>query len=46
MGNSVNEKIENLLNISLNVDEVERLKSPGLSTGYDNKTKIWEIIIK
>ena len=42
----MNEKIENLLNISLNVDEVERLKSPGLSTGYDNKTKIWEIIIK
>lgn len=42
----MNEKIENLLNISLNVDEVERLKSPGLSTGYNNKTKIWEIIIK
>lgn len=42
----MNEKIENLLNISLNVDEAERLKSPGLSTGYDNTTKIWEIIIK
>ena len=42
----MNEKIENLLNISLNVSEAEREKSPSLSTGYNDVLKIWEIIVR
>ncbi len=42
----MNEKIENLLNISLNVSEAEREKSTSLSTGYNSVLKIWEIIVR
>lgn len=42
----MNEKIEDLLKISLNVSEKERIQSPDLSCGYDEKSQTWEIIIK
>lgn len=41
-----NQKLENLLNLSLNVTEEERQKSLALSTGYDAQEKLWEVIIK
>lgn len=40
------QKIENLLNISLEVSESEREKSRALSTGYNPNEKTWELIIK
>ena len=39
------QKIENLLNISLEVTNEERAKSIALETGYNPETRIWEIII-
>lgn len=41
-----NQKIENLLNLSLNVTEEEREKSEALSIGFDESTKKWEIILR
>lgn len=39
------QKIENLLNISIDVSEAERAKSINLETGYNPATRMWEIII-
>lgn len=41
-----NQKLENLLNLSLDATEEERQKSLALSTGYDAQAKLWEVIIK
>ncbi|MFI3177157.1 MAG: S8 family peptidase [Eubacteriales bacterium] len=41
-----NEKIENLLNLSLNATEGEREKSEILTVGYEPETKRWELIVK
>ena len=41
-----NQKIENLLNLSLDATEEEREKSLELSVGYDRQEKIWEVIVK
>lgn len=40
------QKLENLLNLSLDATEEEREKSSELSTGYDWKNREWELIIK
>ena len=39
-------KIENLLNLALDVGERERMRSPELSVGYDKADQTWEIIVK
>lgn len=39
------QKIENLLNISIDVTEEERAKSINLETGYNPATRMWEIIV-
>ncbi len=39
-------KIENLLNLALDVGERERMRSPELSVGYDASDQTWEIIVK
>ena len=39
-------KIENLLNLALDVGEHERMRSPELSVGYDKADQTWEIIVK
>ena len=41
-----NEKIENLLNLALDVSEQERMRSPELSVGYDGEDDTWEVIVK
>lgn len=41
-----NQKLENLLNLALAVDEEEREKSPQLRSGYDPEEKTWELIVK
>ncbi|KIR03059.1 hypothetical protein P261_01874 [Lachnospiraceae bacterium TWA4] len=41
-----NEKIENLLNVSLSVDESTRQRSDILSVGYSKEEKTWELIIR
>jgi subtilisin family serine protease len=41
-----NEKIENLLNVSLSVSEDERERSAILDTGYSKEEKSWELIIR
>lgn len=41
-----NEKLENLLNLSLQSTEKEREQSGILGTGYDALTKQWELIVK
>ena len=41
-----NQKLENLLNLSLDATEEEREKSLELSVGYDREEKIWEVIVK
>ena len=38
-------KIENLLELSLDVSEVTREKSENLSAGYDPEEKLWQVII-
>lgn len=45
-GVSVDPKIENLLNISLEVSQQERKKSPNLKVGYNEIEKTWELIIQ
>lgn len=42
----MDQKIENLLNISLNATEEEREKSLNLDIGYDSRENQWEIIVK
>ncbi len=39
-------KIENLLNLALDVGEAERSRSPELSAGYDAADQTWELIVK
>lgn len=39
-------KIENLLNLSIAVDEQERMRSPDLAVGYEPEQKLWEVIVK
>jgi subtilisin family serine protease len=41
-----NEKIENLLNLALSVDEEERMRSPELSVGYEPTENTWEVIVR
>lgn len=41
-----NQKIDNQLNLSLELPEAERLKSSQLSTGYNPMTKTWELIVR
>lgn len=41
-----NQKLENILNLSLSVDEEEREKSGQLSVGYIKESKSWELIVK
>lgn len=41
-----NEKIENLLNLSLNADENEREKSGTLGVGYNAGSDKWEVIVR
>lgn len=40
------QKIENLLNLSLNATEEEREKSETLNVGYNAKERTWEVIVK
>lgn len=40
------QKLENLLNVSLEVTDEERQKSPNLEAGYNEQEKTWELIIK
>lgn len=41
-----NQKLENLLNLSLDASPTEREKSLVLDTGYNNTTALWTLIIK
>ena len=41
-----NQKLENLLNLSLSVSEAEREKSSQLSTGFLTDSRKWELIVK
>ena len=41
-----NQKLENLLNLSLDADENERERSEILDVGYDPIEKEWELIVK
>ena len=40
------QKLENMLELSLAADENQREKSENLNVGYDSQTKRWELIIK
>lgn len=39
-------KIENLLNLALDVSEQERMRSPALSVGFEPVTNTWEVIVR
>lgn len=39
-------KIENLLNLAMDVSEQERLLSPELSAGFDAAENTWEVIVR
>lgn len=41
-----NQKLENILNLSLEITREERQKSPMLKTGYDLEKGTWEVIVK
>lgn len=41
-----NQKIENVLNLSLSVSETQREKSEELEVGFDPEIRLWEVIIK
>lgn len=41
-----NQKIENLLNVSIQVSEEERINSAQLSSGVDENNKTWELIVR
>lgn len=41
-----NQKIENVLNLALDTNEIEREKSLDLNVGYNEVDKIWEVIVK
>ena len=42
----MNQKIENLLNISMNISEEERSKNEDLSAGFNESDQTWEFVIK
>ena len=42
----MNQKIENLLQVSLQATDLERERSPELASGYDPSQKQWELILK
>lgn len=39
-------KIENLLNLALDISEQERMRSPELSVGFEPMQKTWEVIVR
>ena len=41
-----NQKLENLLNLALNVTQEELEKSENLSVGYETEQGKWEVIVK
>lgn len=41
-----NEKLENLLNLSLQASALEREKSQVLAVGYEPLARTWELIVK
>ena len=41
-----NQKLENLLNLALEVEETQRQKSGQLGVGYLEDTGKWELIVK
>ncbi len=43
---SVNQKLENLLNLSLDTTAEERSRSSELETGYNPEEQTWELIVK
>ena len=43
---SVNQKLENLLNLSLDTTAEERSRSAELETGYNPEEQTWELIVK
>ena len=43
---SVNQKLENLLNLSLDTSAEERSRSSELETGYNPEEQTWELIVK
>lgn len=45
-GTSTNQKLENILNLSLDVTPEERARSQELETGYNPQEKTWEVIVK
>ncbi|MGO4944973.1 S8 family serine peptidase [Blautia sp. Sow4_E7] len=40
------QKLDNLLNLAMDATEEEREKSRNLNVGYDEQTRMWEIIVK
>jgi len=40
------EKVENLLNLSMEVSDEQRKRSSQLSAGYDEQDRSWEFVIK
>ena len=40
------QKIDNLLNLTLEATQQERVKSENLNVGYDSTTKMWDVIVK
>ena len=45
-GKAMNQKIENLLNVSLSATRKELENSESLSTGFNWRDDTWEIIVK
>ena len=42
----MSEKVENLLNVSMNVSDEQRSQNRQLSAGFDSEDKTWEIVVK
>lgn len=42
----ISQKLENLLNLALSIEESERQKSAQLNVGYSEVTNTWELIVK
>lgn len=42
----ISQKLENLLNLALSIEESERQKSAQLNVGYSEATDTWELIVK
>ena len=40
------QKVDNLLNLSMDATPMEREKSENLNVGYDPETRRWDVIIK